>query len=406
MRHRSLACILAIATLPLLLGISGGSPSNPGYGFGQLSDPYVETVVGWMVSNTISKALAFDRVERSPKAEVEKFFNLANRSVRLSRASWDMASSGPARTAALSSELLPLNSEIESMKPAVESSIQDQIAVALKENGFQRRIGNVEAIFPPVMFRFEALPNLLVVSPRERIERATTVLLKPRMMLEEAEALEQQVWNRGYSGLVVQIGGLGIYPSMVPEGADFRWTLRTIAHEWTHQFLTTRPLGWRYAFGAENDSRIISINETVAEIVGREIGDQVYDRYYRDAVIEQIRSSGTSGDLDVRAILRDVREKVDELLAQGKVDEAESLMESSRQELVQQGYSLRKLNQAYYAFHGTYADSPVSVGGAQGDDIGERLHALRQDCASVGEFAWLVSSVDSYRDFWDLRANQ
>ena len=240
-----------------------------------------------MISNTASKVLETDRVGLCSKADVENYFDLANRSVRLSRASWEMASSGPARTAALSSELIPLRSELDSLGPMVESSMQGQVANALKQNGFQRQVGNAEFLFPPVLFRFEALPHVLVVSPRERIERATTVLLKPRMMLEEAEELEHKVWNSGYSGLVVQIGGLGIYPSMIPEGADYRWTLRTVAHEWTHQFLATRPLGWRYAFGAENDHRIISINETLAEMVGREIGDMVYETNYKGSVIEQ-----------------------------------------------------------------------------------------------------------------------
>ena len=209
MRHRALACVLATVTLPLLLGLSSGNPSNLGYKFGQLSAPHLETVLGWMVSNTISKALSFNSIERSSRAEVERFFDLATQSVRLSRASWDMTPSGPARTAALSTELLPLHREVESLKPTVESSMQDQIA-------------NSEILFPPVLFRFEMLPNVLVVSPRERIERATTVLLKPRMTLEEAEELEQRVWNSGYSGLVVQIGGLGIYPRRWPRSLDAR----------------------------------------------------------------------------------------------------------------------------------------------------------------------------------------
>lgn len=394
-----MACIVAMAVLPLLLGLSGGSPSNMGYRFDRESAPYVETVLGWMARHSLGKALEAGSTPLGGRADVEKYFQLAGRSVRVSRASWDPAPSGPARTAALSAELSPLRSELEALRPRVERLMQDRVAEALVENGFGRRVGDLDLLFPPVLFRFESLPYLLVVSPRDRIERSTTVLLRPLLTLEEAEELENRVWASGYSGLVVPIGGLGVYPSMVPEGADYRWTLRTVAHEWAHQFLATRPLGWRYAFGAERDHRMVTVNETVAEIVGREIGDWVYERGYPKPPAEQRRASPGTAGFDSRKALRDVRKRVDELLALGKVDEAESFMEASRESFARQGFHLRKLNQAYFAFHGTYADAPVSIGGAQGDDIAGRLRALRGCARSAGDFAWQVSRIGSYADF-------
>ena len=59
------------------------------------------------------------------------------------------------------------------------------------------------------------------------------------------------------------------------------------------------------------------------------------------------------------------RVHVDELLAEGKIDEAEAYMEQRRQIFVQNGYYIRRLNQAYFAFYGAYADVP---GGAAGED--------------------------------------
>ena len=47
-------------------------------------------------------------------------------------------------------------------------------------------------------------------------------------------------------------------------------------------------------------------------------------------------------------------------------------MEARRQELVERGYVIRKLNQAYFAFHGSYA-----VGSGATDPIGGKLRALR-----------------------------
>ena len=87
------------------------------------------------------------------------------------------------------------------------------------------------------------------------------------------------------------------------------------------------------------------------------------------------------------------RVHVDELLAAGKTDEAESYMEQRRLFLWDNGYQIRKLNQAYFAFHGAYADEP---GGAAGNDpVGPAVRALRDKSGSLHEFinriAWFTS---------------
>jgi hypothetical protein len=81
------------------------------------------------------------------------------------------------------------------------------------------------------------------------------------------------------------------------------------------------------------------------------------------------------------------------LLAAGKIDEAESYMEQRRQLFVQNGYTIRKLNQAYFAFYGAYADVP---GGAAGEDpVGPAVRALRAHSKSLADFinriAWMTS---------------
>ncbi len=50
-------------------------------------------------------------------------------------------------------------------------------------------------------------------------------------------------------------------------------------------------------------------------------------------------------------------------------------MELRRQVFVDHGYIIRKLNQAYFAFYGAYADSPVSAAGE--DPVGEAVRELR-----------------------------
>jgi len=81
------------------------------------------------------------------------------------------------------------------------------------------------------------------------------------------------------------------------------------------------------------------------------------------------------------------------MLAQGQVDEAEQYMEQMREYLAQNGYYIRKLNQAYFAFYGSYSDQPGSV-----SPIGGYLEELRQESGSLGGFIKMVSGVSSYEE--------
>jgi hypothetical protein len=63
-------------------------------------------------------------------------------------------------------------------------------------------------------------------------------------------------------------------------------------------------------------------------------------------------------------------------------------MEEKRLQLASHGYYIRKLNQAYFAFYGTYASSPGSV-----SPIGSGLKALRQKSDSLKSFVEQISSM-------------
>ena len=56
------------------------------------------------------------------------------------------------------------------------------------------------------------------------------------------------------------------------------------------------------------------------------------------------------------------------------------------------GYPIRKLNTAYFAFNGTYADNPASV-----SPIEPQLRAIRADSQGVAEFLRTVSGITSAR---------
>jgi hypothetical protein len=75
-------------------------------------------------------------------------------------------------------------------------------------------------------------------------------------------------------------------------------------------------------------------------------------------------------------------------------------MEQQRQLFVAQGYAIRKLNQAYFAFYGGYAAEP---GGAAGlDPIGPLLRRLREASPSLSAFLHDVGGITSFEDLLTL----
>ena len=83
--------------------------------------------------------------------------------------------------------------------------------------------------------------------------------------------------------------------------------------------------------------------------------------------------------------------EVDRLLAEGNIDEAESYMESRRIYFWENGYLIRRLNQAYFAFHGSYAAQPGGAAGEEGVDLGEELRQLKERTLSYRDFMRLVA---------------
>jgi hypothetical protein len=96
---------------------------------------------------------------------------------------------------------------------------------------------------------------------------------------------------------------------------------------------------------------------------------------------------------DFNREMRATRQVVDRLLAHGYVAEAEAYMEARRQRFVAHGYPLRVLNQAYFAFHGSYATGPAAT-----DPIGPKLRELRRLSPSLGAFLRTVEDMTSVAD--------
>jgi hypothetical protein len=284
--------------------------------------------------------------------------------------------------------------EASRLQPVAEQIMQDQVAAVLSDEGFDF----LGAVLPPVSAQLTPLPYILIVSPREEIRQIYNVPLEHGLTIPTQEQIEASVLaDVDRSALIVPIGGLGIWPAMIRESGNINYLANTIAHEWAHHWLTFHPLGISY--GASPELR--TINETVASIFGDEIGARVIERYYPELVppppptmAEDLSNSETEAPavFDFSQEMAATRIRVDELLAQGAVQQAEEYMEQRRQFLWDNGYRIRKLNQAYFAFYGAYADTP----GEQGDDpIGPALLALRDNSDTLAEFMRQVASVTS-----------
>ncbi len=297
----------------------------------------------------------------------------------------------------LKAELMQEQAHLATLAPLAEEILQAQLSQILEELGF----GLGGQVIPPVLYQVTQLPLSLVVSPRTEIKRLADISLEAGLDTLEKETLEQQVLDGlDFSALVVPVGGIGAYPTMVMQTADLVWLTEVIAHEWTHNYLTLRPLGMNY--NTSPDLR--TINETTASLAGKELSLMWLERFYPALLPEPAQevpepSVPVPQDepfvFDFRAEMRETRVTVDEMLAKGEVEEAEAYMEARRQFFWENGYLIRKLNQAYFAFYGAYNDEPG--GGAAGaDPIGPAVTALRAQKPDLRSFLREISWVTSF----------
>ena len=150
-------------------------------------------------------------------------------------------------TNASKSRILDLQARREKLQPSVESILAAELASVSTEQGLFRGIGPFNVLWPPVAFRIAPVPKLLVVSLRERIFLEETRLLDSNISSVDINLLESELLRDfGKSVLVVKISGLATYPSLVADNNSLRELLRTIAHEWLHQYWFFHPFGRSY----------------------------------------------------------------------------------------------------------------------------------------------------------------
>lgn len=363
-----------------------------------------ELGAGWKTISLFSLGLAHHLNDFQQKKIINDYFRLLKSSnklqQRITETYSDPQASSPEKEALLfEKDLEKISRLFELQKYISESVIQYQISQVLNTLD----ITDIGAPIPPILFQTTILPKQLIISPRDTITQEKSISLNSSITLSEITKMENAVEeDLSYSALVVPVGGVSTYPTMVINTTNFMNLLETVAHEWIHNYLFLRPLGIFYSSSPE----LRTINETTASIAGSEISQEVVRTFYPESIefksilpkYFQTSFPAEKPDqpqsFDFSKEMYRTRKLVDNLLAVGKLDEAEQFMESQRLYFWENGYQIRRLNQAYFAFHGAYADEPFSAAGE--DPVGDDVRRFRAQQSSLSAFIRKISWFYSY----------
>ncbi len=286
--------------------------------------------------------------------------------------------------------------ERDHLENRVEATIESRISTLLKDEGLTRSLPILpDIIWPPVDFEFTDSPQSLAISPRDRIILQESRLLREDLSAAEIEEIEAEVLRRdNLSARAFPTSGIGAYPTILDYSSSYRRIVEVAIHEWVHNYLFFRPLGFNYY----DNNDLQTMNETVADLVAHELVAIVVERW-PEPIIDQTTAGETAAsspaaqDIDVGAELRQLRREVELLLDIGLIEAAEELMEQRRQELAARGVNIRNINQAYFAFTNLYAGqagNPAAV-----NPIGPKIDELRRLSDSLGHFIAIVGSLTS-----------
>ena len=377
----------------------------------QVALPYSFSLVRWEASNLLSKwvhrltsILPWTGPDGSSRRSlVRQYFRLGEeiRAVRsdLEKATAVTGHASGSPSPGLQAELAQLNASRSTLRDDVEEVLEATISSVLGREGIASW-GKI--VFPPVDVRLGEPPKLLVTSPRDRILRLHEALLNPSVNADESETMERALMDEwDLSGLVIEIGGLATIPASIASDRGLRETLALAAHEWVHQYLAAHLRSLIRNSNASPEMQ--TLHETFSDVAGGEIGEIAYrllgsdDVPRRNGRAQEAAKANTSRDEDKFSFdveMRVTRLRVDELLASGAVEEAEAYMEERRQMFVGHGHYIRKINQAYFALKGTYAESAESTSPIAGE-----LHEFRSLSPDLRTFMSTVSDMASYRAF-------
>ena len=403
--------LIIIASLVSVYLLGGGCAHARDFDkhLSSIVNPYIFSIVEWE-SRTIPREVnqwifgGEEQVDDEIQLVMEYFSSVERIRILKSEVEAIDTGNGQGDLASLKAELDMLQGRRTALGNTVERILEKQIREILAQQGIFNPVDRyikLKVIFPPLNFKLEKPPHLLVISSRDIIESMREITLMQTISLEKMEEIEDKVDELGVSSLVVALGGLGAtYPTFVTNEASLRFTIDAATEEWLHQYLIFKPLGFLYLLdltGVSRNYEIATMNETLASMVSKEIGSIVYSTYY-SGYADNGAYQGQEADADsfFNREMREIRRAVDNYLARGKIEQAEEFMEQKRQQFASMGYHIRKLNQAYFAFYGTYADSPTSI-----SPIGLELKELKSKSASLKDFLDAVALMTSRQDLID-----
>ncbi len=411
-RLRLLVLLVAIALLVVGSSVESVNPLDGLREYTRAVEfDFVEWEVGAFFNKAVSSSLKAERFLNQEQqvevvltwlAETEKVINLEQ---DLIAAQNDTSSGHDNLVQAAKSELDRKKADQGRLAKLAEAVLQNQTEMNMTKVGF----GLGGQILPPVLYQVSDLPLNLIISPRTEIRNELSISLDAGLDAVEKDEIEAGIYaDYDLSALIEPVGGIGAYPTMVMRTTNLNWLTETVAHEWIHNYLTFFPLGIRYYI---ND-QMRTINETTASLAGKEIGLNLIMAFYPERTprynlpmptFTTVLAEGaeTMDPFDFRAEMRETRVRVDALLAEGQVDQAENYMEARRRFFWENNYRLRKINQAYFAFYGSYNDTPG--GGASGEDpVGPAVQALRTRYSSLNKFLQAIRFVTSFDQLVDL----
>ena len=398
-RFRRLFFWIAVALI--LLGAHDYRPSHIAVAIA----PFEFNLLAWELANLPDKWV--QRLKKYPGAfangnpdplrfqALREYFANGQRLRQIDRLLITQQAIAAASDPSLRAEQSTLRQRQQNLRPEIEETLETVVAESLQELGFR----SWQGVFPPVDSALTGSPTVLALSPRDRIVRQDAGLLNPGISTEDRERIESNVESEtDWSALVVNTGGIAFYPSIVSDSSAYEHAVETVAHEWIHHWLWWRPLGRRYF----QSTAMTTINETVATIAAAEIAPLALARIGEGQSSQAPPASRPPDDpdpqgqtrrpqFDFQAEMRTTRLEVDRRLAAGDVAGAEAYMEDRRLVFVQQGYPIRRLNQAYFAFHGTYGTS----GAAGVSVIAEQVLELRRASPTLRDFLLTVSKFKS-----------
>ncbi|HUF54450.1 MAG TPA: hypothetical protein VMR52_11850 [Dehalococcoidia bacterium] len=398
------ACLTFLSAIALIGAVVLFEETGPDSAAEAAADRHAFNFVTWELEKFPQKWLykigdAFRDDEGNDDEVLRRYFALSEEINRL-------AAEDPA-----SGELADATDERRGLEARVEDIIEGRVTSILEEEGMALRppiFSDLGIIFPPVDFELDEPVRVLAVSARDRIQLEGSHLLSPGLDRETALDIESEVEaeDEGVSALVVVSGGVATYPATVNAGRSYESLIDTVFHEWLHHYLAFFPLGRSYFEGDEART----LNESAANIGGREFARLYFEKYgplnpppptpspEPSPTPEPEPPSGEE-PFDLTAAMRALRVEVEALLADEEVEEAETLMEEKRQEFEGEGYFIRRLNQAYFAFYGFYADTGASI-----DPIGPNFETLLERSETPGEFVRTAQAITSRAELEALLA--